>query len=240
MTADQHQSTREKLIKAQNGDLAAREALVSENIALVKYIVKRFLNRGVEYEDLFQYGCLGLLKAIDRFDPDYEVRFSTYAVPVIMGEIRRFLRDDGLLHVSRTVRDRGRRVVEYIQAYRQENERDPDVSQIARALNLESGDVLLALNSRRPIHSLSETVGEDGSLRLMDVLGQDCMESVDRRLFLSRLLAGLSQEERALIVKRYFKAQTQTSIAREMGVSQVQVSRMESRIISRLRTMAEN
>ena len=238
MSTLSHESTREKLRLAQSGDMAAREALVEENAALVKYIVRRFLNRGVEYEDLYQYGCLGLLKAIDRFDPDYDVRFSTYAVPVIMGEIRRFLRDDGLVHVSRTVRERARQIVEYMQIYHQENERDPDVNEIARAMGMESVDVLVAINSRRTVRSLSEPVTPDGSIRLMDVLGRDCMESVDRRLVLARLMDGLAPEERALIVKRYYRFQTQTSIAREMGVSQVQVSRMESRIIKRLRTLA--
>ena len=110
MTQQANQSAREKLVRAKEGDAEAREALVSENIPLVKYIVKRFLNRGAEYDDLFQYGCMGLLKAIDRFDPDYPVQFSTYAVPVIMGEIRRFLRDDGPVHVSRTIHEQARQI----------------------------------------------------------------------------------------------------------------------------------
>ena len=229
---------REKLVRAQAGDMAAREELVRENLALVKYIVKRFVGRGAEYEDLFQYGCMGLLKAVDRFDPNYPVRFSTYAVPVIMGEIRRYLRDDGPIHVSRTIRERARKAQAYIEAYEAENHRQPTIDEIAGALRIEPGDVLLALNSRGRVRSLDEPVGGEGELRLKDVVGTESMAKVDARLTLSKLLRDLSDEERMLIVRRYFKSHTQTQIARDMGVSQVQVSRMESRIIKRMRALA--
>lgn len=229
---------REKLIRAQAGDMAAREELVRENLALVKYIVKRFTGRGAEYEDLFQYGCMGLLKAVDRFDPTYPVRFSTYAVPVIMGEIRRFLRDDGPIHVSRTIHERARKARAFIEAYEAEHRRQPTVDEIAGALEIEPGDVLLALNSRGRVRSLDEPVGGAGELRLKDVVGTEPMAKVDARLTLSKLLRDLSDEERLLIVRRYFKSHTQTQIARDMGVSQVQVSRMESRILKRMRVLA--
>lgn len=234
MSAEPYQSDRDKLLRARNGDAQAREELVTENIALVKFIVKRFLGRGAEYDDLFQYGCLGLLKAVDRFDPDYPVRFSTYAVPVIMGEIRRYLRDDGPIHVSRTIHERARRVETWVRQYAQEKGAQPSVEEIAMGLGMEAGDVLLALNSRQGVRSLDERLG-DGEMSLKDVLGTEPMAAVDRRLTLSKLLADLSPEERALIVRRYFKAQTQAEIARELGTSQVQVSRMESRIIKRMR-----
>lgn len=238
MSAEGYESTRDKLLRAQSGDAAAREALVTENIALVKYIVRRFMNRGAEYEDLFQYGCMGLLKAIERFDPEYPVQFSTYAVPVIMGEIRRYLRDDGPIHVSRTIHERARRVEAYAQQYEMEHRRAPDVGEIAAALGMDEGDVLMAMNSRGRVRSLDEPVGGESDLRLMDVLGASPMEAVDRRLTLSKLLRDLPDEERALIVRRYFQSHTQTQIAREMGISQVQVSRMESRIIKHMRKMA--
>ena len=209
-----------------------------ENIALVQYIVKRFSGRGAEYDDLFQYGCMGLLKAVDRFDPDYPVQFSTYAVPVIMGEIRRYLRDDGPIHVSRTIHDRARRIDEFVQAYARENGRDPSVEEIAEAMNVDREDVLLALNSRRSVRSLEESVGGDSALRLKDVLGTEPMEAVDRRLTLSKLLRDLPYDERMLIVRRYFQSHTQAQIARDMGTSQVQVSRMESRILKRMRALA--
>ena len=239
MNAEINQSTREKLVRAAAGDAQAREELVSENIPLVKYIVKRFMNRGVDYEDLFQYGCMGLLKAIDRFDPEFPVQFSTYAVPVIMGEVRRCLRDDGPIHISRTIHERARRIEAFSREFELLNHRQPDIGEIAQAMNLERGDVLLAVNSRRRVRSLNEPVGREGDLRLMDVVGREYMGSVDGRLVLSKLLRDLSDEDRILIVQRYFKARTQTEIAREMGVSQVQVSRMESRILKRMRKMAE-
>ena len=217
--------------------MKAREELIRDNLALVKYIVRRFAGRA-EYEDLYQYGCMGLLKAVDRFDPGYQVQFSTYAVPVIMGERRRYLRDDGPIHVSRTIHERARQVDACVQAYQAEHGCQPGVEEIAEALGMEAGDVLLALNSKSRVRSLNEPVGREGDLRLMDVLGTEPMAAVDRRLTLVKLLRDLPPDERMLIVRRYFKSHTQTQIAREMGVSQVQVSRMESRILKRMRAMA--
>lgn len=239
MSGEPYQSAREKLLRAQNGDAQAREELVQENLALVKYIVRRFTGRGAEYDDLFQYGCMGLLKAVDRFDPDYPVRFSTYAVPVIMGEIRRFLRDDGPIHISRTIRERARRVEDYAKDFARDNGREPTIQEIAEATGLEKGDVLMALDSRRGVRSLEERVSEDGELRFGDVLGTEPMAEVDLRLTLRKLLRDLNDEERSLIVRRYFKAHTQAQIARDLGTSQVQVSRMESRILKRMRAMVE-
>lgn len=211
---------------------------MNENIALVKFIVKRFLDRGAEYDDLFQFGCLGLLKAIDRFDTDYPVQFSTYAVPVIMGEIRRYLRDDGTVHVSRTIRERARLVEKFSSEFLSTHQREPDLTEVAEALNMNREDVLLALNSRFRVRSLSEPIRGDSDLRLMDVLGTEPMRAVDQRLTLSKLLRDLSAEERTLIIRRYFRSHTQTEIARDMGISQVQVSRMEGRIIKRMRELA--
>lgn len=238
MSAEGYQSTREKLARARDGDAQAREELVRENLALVKFIVKRFMGRGAEYDDLFQYGCMGLLKAVDRFDPDFAVQFSTYAVPVIMGEIRRYLRDDGPIHVSRTIRDRARKIDSFTKDFTQENGRGPSLEEIAGALQMERGDVLMAMNSRRSVRSLDETLRGDDGPRLKDVLGTESMAAVDRRLTLAKLLRDLPEAERMLIVRRYFKSHTQSQIARDMGTSQVQVSRMESRILKRMRAMA--
>lgn len=238
MSADKNESTRLKLIRAHRGDQSAREELVRENIALVKFIVKRFLDRGVEYDDLFQYGCLGLLKAIDRFDPDFQVQFSTYAVPVIMGEIRRFLRDDGPVHVSRTIYEQARKVDKYCAQYQQAHGNRPDIAQIAEAVGISREDAVLALNSKNRVRSLNEPVKNESDLRLMDVIGTESMQSVDQRLMLSQMLRDLSAEERMIIIRRYFKSHTQTEIAKDMGISQVQVSRMEGRILKRMRNMA--
>lgn len=238
MNTEKNESTREKLIRAHEGDAQAREELVKENIALVKFIVKRFLDRGAEYDDLFQYGCLGLLKAIDRFDPEFQVQFSTYAVPVIMGEIRRYLRDDGPVHVSRTIHEQAQKIEKIRSDFWNEYQREPDIGEIAEKMGMEREDVLLALNSRHRVRSLSEPVKSDSELRLMDVIGTEPMRAVDQRLTLAQLLRDLTAEERTVIVRRYFQSHTQTQIAKDMGISQVQVSRMEGRIIKRMRAMA--
>ena len=227
------------LQSAREGDRQAREALVKENLPLVRHLVKRFQDRDREYDDLFQYGCLGLLKAIDRFDPAFGTAFSTYAVPVILGEIRRFLRDDGSIHVARSIKENARRVEEARQGVLQASGREPTVDELCEALDLDREDILLALNARQSVRSLDASIDADGELTLKDTLGTDCMEAVEKRLLLGSLLKALPREDMRLIALRYFQRRTQTEIAKEMGVSQAQVSRMESRILKRLREYAE-
>lgn len=239
MIPERHESTRMLLQSAREGDRQAREALVKENLPLVRHLVKRFQDRGREYDDLFQYGCLGLLKAIDRFDPAFGTAFSTYAVPVILGEIRRFLRDDGSIHVARSIKENARRVEEARQGVLQASGREPTVDELCEALDLEREDILLALNARQSVRSLDASIDADGELTLKDTLGTDCMEAVEKRLLLGSLLKALPREDMRLIALRYFQRRTQTEIAKEMGVSQAQVSRMESRILKRLREYAE-
>lgn len=212
---------------------------MEENLKLVHYVMKRFRDRSAEYEDLYQYGCMGLLKAIDRFDPAYGVRFSTYAVPVIMGEIRRYLRDDGSVHISRTIHDNAVRIEKYREEYLQTHKTEATIREIAQATGLDSENVMLALNANRGVRSLNESVGGDGEVRLMDVIGEDKRDEIDQRLVLAALIRELSPEERTIIIRRYFRAQTQSEIAKEMGVSQVQVSRMEGKILRRMRIRAE-
>lgn len=212
---------------------------MEENLKLVHYVMKRFRDRGAEYEDLYQYGCMGLLKAIDHFDLSYGVRFSTYAVPVIMGEIRRFLRDDGSIHISRTIHDNAMRIEKYREEYLHSHETEPTILEISQATGLDGENVMLALNANRGVRSLNENVGNDREIRLMDVIGEDKTEEVDQRLMLAALLRELSPEERTIIIRRYFRSQTQSEIAKELGVSQVQISRMEGKIIRRMRLRAE-
>ena len=235
---ENYQCTLEKLKRAALGDKTARDEIIEENLPLVHYVARRFRDRGAEYEDLYQYGCIGLVKAVDRFDPSYNVRFSTYAVPIIMGEIRRFLRDDGPVHVSRTIHDNAVRIEKCRQAFLRDAGREPTLEEISRDTGISAENVLLASNARSRVRSLSEPVGE-GEIPLMDTLGETPMEQIDSRLALSQLLRELNDQECALIVRRYFHAHTQTAIARDMGVSQVQISRLESRIIKRLRAKAE-
>lgn len=240
LSPEKYEGTLEKLARARAGDARAREELVEENLPLVHFVLKRFRDRGAEYEDLYQYGCIGLVKAIDRFDPSYNVRFSTYAVPIILGEVRRYLRDDGPVHVSRTIHDNAAAVERFRAAFLAEREREPTLGEIAEGTKLDSEDVVLALNANQRVRSLSEPVGAGSELRLMDVLGTDSMmERVDSRLTLSHLMRQLTPDERTIIVRRYFQSHTQSAIAKDMGISQVQVSRLESRILKQMRASAE-
>lgn len=235
MSQEGNERIRGLILRAQQGDRAAMDQMVTENLALVKYVVKRYMNRGREYDDLYQLGCLGLVKAIKNFNMDYDVRFSTYAVPVILGEIRRFLRDDGLVRVSRSIKENAQRIYRYIEEYEGQFGVEPSIDQIAETLMLSREDALLALNSARPPRSLSEHIGEDGALTLQDTVGEDRQEEIDRRIELERLLKTLPEKERQILIRRYFDQHTQTEIAGDYGMTQVQISRLESRIIGRLR-----
>lgn len=235
MTADQNISIRARIQRAQAGEEQAMDEMVRDNLALVKFVVRRYINRGKEYDDLYQLGCLGLVKAIKNFDLTYDVKFSTYAVPVILGEIRRFIRDDGLMRVSRSIKENAQRIYRFIELREGETGREPSLDEIAEALELSTEDALLALNSARPTRSLSEPIGEDGTMTLQDTVGEDRTEEIDQRIELNRLITNLPEKERQIIVGRYYLNQTQSEIAKRYGMTQVQVSRLESKIIGRLR-----
>jgi len=219
---------------AQADDPSAMEAMTVRHDALVKFVARRYLERGLEFDDLHQLGRLGLIKAIRNFNGAFKVKFSTYAVPVIMGEIRRFLRDDGQVHVTRSIRENAAK----IHLLLSEREDAPGVNEIAQALALSPEDVLLAMDSGRRVWSLTQPVTPDGTMLLQDTIGADTIPEEIEKIELERLLNSLPKSEKSLIVRRYFLEQTQTRIARDLGMSQVQVSRMESRILKRLREMA--
>ncbi len=230
---------RDLLTKAQTGDKEAREHLVQENIGLVKSIVSRYTARGVEKEDLLQIGMIGLLKAIDHFDMNYDVRFSTYAVPMIAGEIRRFLRDNGAIKVSRSIKDHRVAVNRSRDKLIEKLGREPTIHEIAEDVGLSMEDILLAVNSGQEVASLQQTIydGDGSSIRLMDRLSAHSGEgdvSLDR-MMLADSLSALEQKERELIVLRFYYDQTQSQIAKRMGVSQVQVSRLEKRILRKMK-----
>lgn len=223
--------------RAQAGDAAAQETLVAANLALVKSVVRGFLGRGVEYDDLFQLGSVGLVKAIRRFDPAYNVRFSTYAVPMIAGEIKRFLRDDGAVKVSRSVKELATRAAAAEEQIREETGREAGVAEIAERLGVDAADVAVALDANRPVISLNEQLfDDDNGTDRMDFLADPQTEGkVVDRMLLKELLGQLQGRDRQLIILRYFHEKTQTEIAEIFGVSQVQISRLESRILQRLR-----
>ena len=230
---------RELLMKAQAGDKEAREQLVQKNIGLVKSIVSRYTARGVEKEDLIQIGMIGLIKAIDNFDTTYEVRFSTYAVPMIAGEIRRFLRDNGAIKVSRSIKDHRVAVNRSRERLIEKLGREPTIHEIAEDVGLSMEDILLAVNSGQEVASLQQMIyeGDGSSIRLMDRLSAHSGAgdaSLDR-MMLADSLSALEQRERELIVLRFYYDQTQSQIAKRMGVSQVQVSRLEKRILRKMK-----
>ena len=225
--------------RSHQGDKEARDTLFKENTGLIYSVAKRFLGRGVEMEDLFQIGSIGLLKAVDHFDPSYEVRFSTYAVPMIVGEIKRFLRDDGILKVSRSLKENCGRIYQAKEKLEKELGREPGLGEIAAEVELSLEEVILALESTAEVESLHKTIyqGDGNDISLMDRLPEkeNGQEQALDRIFLDEMLQSLDARERQLIGMRYFQNRTQTEIAAELGVSQVQVSRMEKRILKKLK-----
>ena len=225
--------------RSHQGDKEARDTLFKENTGLIYSVAKRFLGRGVEMEDLFQIGSIGLLKAVDHFDPSYKVRFSTYAVPMIVGEIKRFLRDDGILKVSRSLKENCGRIYQAKEKLEKELGREPGLDEIAAEVELSLEEVILALESTAEVESLHKTIyqGDGNDISLMDRLPEkeNGQEQALDRIFLDEMLQSLDARERQLIGMRYFQNRTQTEIAAELGVSQVQVSRMEKRILKKLK-----
>ena len=229
-----HQTTLELLKNAQAGDDGAKEKLIEENIPLIKSIVKRFKGR-LEYDDLMQLGAMGFVKAMQNFDVEYGVRFSTYAVPMISGEIKRFLRDDGAIKVSRWTKTLAQKITEYIDEKLKNGESEPTVEQLARAFDGEAQEIVYAMDAQHYLLSLSATVGDD-DLELGDKIATDeCEDENIDKLLLKDLIADLPQREKKVIILRYFRDKTQSEIAQELGVSQVQVSRIENKVLQKLK-----
>ncbi|MBM6948020.1 SigF/SigG family RNA polymerase sporulation sigma factor [Mordavella massiliensis] len=225
--------------RSHEGDEEAKAQLVEENTGLIWCIVKRFRGRGTEAEDLFQIGSIGLLKAIDKFDLSYDVRFSTYAVPMISGEIKRFLRDDGMIKVSRSLKETAVRACACRDRLREETGREPSVEEVAALAGVEPQELMQALDAGAQVESLHRTVGQkDGrEIRLLDRLEEreDREEKLLDRMLLARLLEELGAQERQLIYLRYFAERTQSEVGKMLGISQVQVSRMEKKILEKMR-----
>lgn len=243
--------------KSQAGDKEAREVLIENNLGLVHHIVKRFAGRGYDTEDLFQIGTIGLMKAIDKFDLSYDVRFSTYAVPMIMGEIKRFLRDDGMIKVSRTLKENGHKVKQAMERLNGRLGREPTLSEVAGEAGLSTEEVTLALEAGAEVESIYKSVYQaDGSeIFLVDKVAGNaggtmpgtfgamgCSNTGDyekehllNHLLLNQLLDTLTERERELINMRYFQDKTQSEVAAKMGISQVQVSRLEKKILLHMR-----
>lgn len=240
--------TKELILRAHNGDKAARDKLVLENIGLVYSVSRRFAGRGYELEDINQIGTIGLIKAIDKFDDSFDVRFSTYAVPMIAGEIKRFLRDDGMLKVSRSLKENGYRIKKASDELVSQNGREATIEELAAATELSVEDVVMALEANTDVESIYRTIYQnDGNeVYLVDKLSGSSGDTVKdefagaqeqllNSILLEQLLAELDEMEGKLIMLRYFKEMTQTQVADKLGISQVQVSRLEKKILKKLR-----
>ena len=225
--------------RAHQGDKKARDTLFEENVGLVYSVAKRFLGRGVEMEDLVQIGSIGLLKAVDKFDLSYDVRFSTYAVPMIVGEIKRFLRDDGILKVSRSLKESHYRVYQVREVLERKFGREPTLLELSQEMGVPVEELVLILESKMEVESLQKTIyqGEGTEISLLEKLPEkeNQQDRILDRIFLEEILDTLDAKQRQLIYMRYYKDMTQTEIARELGISQVQVSRMEKKILIILR-----
>lgn len=227
-----------RLIKqSQEGDSHSRDKLVESNIRLVWSVVQRFLNRGYEADDLFQIGCIGLLKSIDKFDLSYDVKFSTYAVPMIIGEIQRFLRDDGTVKVSRSLKETANRIRRTKDELSKTLGRQPKLSEIADDLGISAEEVVFAQEALRSPSSIHETVYEnDGDpITLMDQIADDQAQKWFDKFTLKEAIIGLTERERLIVYLRYFKDQTQSEVAERLGISQVQVSRLEKKILKQIK-----
>jgi RNA polymerase sporulation-specific sigma factor len=229
----------ELIFRAQNGDTEAENFLVENNIGLVRSVVKRFLNRGCEYDDLVQIGSIGLLKAIKKFDTSFNVKFSTYAIPMIIGEIKRFLRDDGIIKVSRSLKEIASRAHVAKESLEKDYGREPTISEIASVLEISKEDLAVALESVQSTEYLYATIHQDDGSPILLIDRIKCNEGEDLdiidRLALKEVLSSLEPKERQIIMLRYFKDMTQCQVADILSMSQVQVSRVEKKIISKLR-----
>ncbi len=231
--------TKELIERAHEGDKEAREKLVVENVGLIWSIVRRFAGRGYEQEDLFQIGSIGLIKAIDKFDMTFDVKFSTYAVPMIAGEIKRFLRDDGMIKVSRSLKEMSYKAYVLREKMEKEFKREPTLTEIADELGVPKEELAQAIDASAEIESLQKIIyqGDGNDISLMDKLPQegDPCEDVMNKMLLEQMMRGLEEKEKQIIHMRYFLDKTQTQIAEELGVSQVQVSRMEKKILQKMK-----
>lgn len=226
----------EAISLAKSGDAQAREYVVTNNIGLVWSIVRKFLNRGHEADDLFQIGCIGLIKAIDKFDETYGVRFSTYAVPMIMGEIKRHIRDDGIIKVSRSLKEISVRARSAMDRLSKELGREPTVNEVSEAVGVPADELVMALDATVVPESINAVVTDDGK-ELESIIdgGENMEQAVINKIAVKEALMNLEPRERQIIVMRYFNDKTQAQIAAQLGISQVQVSRIEKKVLSRMR-----
>lgn len=228
----------ELIKRAHNGDKAARDEMIQGNLKLVLSVIQRFSNRGEPLDDLFQVGCMGLIKAIDNFNTDLQVRFSTYAVPMIIGEVRRYLRDNNSVRVSRSLRDTAYKAIQVRERLSNELNREPRVEEIAKELDINKEDVVIALEAIVEPVSLYEPVYNEGgdAIYVMDQIGdRNTPDSWMDEIMIRDSIKKLSQREKNILNLRFMLGKTQTEVAKEIGISQAQVSRLEKSALTRIK-----
>ena len=236
-----YEITTEKILRAQNGDKGKMAELIEENNGLIWSIVKRFSGRGYEIEDLYQIGAIGFIKSIKRFDTSFEVRLSTYAVPYILGEIKRFLRDDGPIKVSRSIKELSIKILELKKEYFNKTGEEISLKQISEKLKIPKEEIAMAIESSNPIDSIEESIytdnREEKSISLIDKIstGEDEQTLISNRLTVRKLISELQEKEKEVIMLRFYKNKTQTQVSKILGISQVQVSRTERKILNNMK-----
>ena len=231
----------ELLNKIKQGDEEARQEFIYGNLRLVLSVMKRFYGRGENADDLFQVGCVGLIKSIDNFDPSQNVQFSTYAVPMIMGEIRRYLRDNNSIRVSRSVRDLAYKVLQYKEKYQKENNKEPTIEEMSKELKVEKEEIAFSLDAIQDPISLQEPIYNDGSdsIYIMDQVKdkRNTDELWAENMTIRQAMKKLNSKEKDIINRRFFEGRTQMEVANELGISQAQVSRIEKNAITRIKRL---
>ena len=231
--------TFELIKQSQEGDKEAKEQLIMLHSGLVWNVVRRFIGRGYETEDLYQIGAIGLIRAIDKFDFEYDVKFSTYAVPLISGEIKRFLRDDGMIKVSRTLKENQWKIKKAMEVLRNQIGREATIEELSKELDMEPEEIMLSMEATVEVESMEQSIyakdGKEISLKDRLTTEKNEQEELMNRLFVQQLLDMLSERDRELIQLRYFENKTQTQVAELLGISQVQVSRLEKKILRRMK-----
>ena len=230
-----------KIEKAQNGNKEEMTKLIEDNSGLVWSIVRRFSGRGYEIEDLYQIGCIGLIKAIQRFDTSFEVRLSTYAVPYILGEIKRYIRDDGPIKVSRSIRELNAKIVELQKEYFNKYGKEISLEEIAKDLRTSKEEITMAMDSTRPVDSIEEAKYRDNKTdKTISILenistGRDEQTEITNKIAIKNLINELNKQEKEIIMLRYYKQKTQMQVSKILGITQVQVSRIERKVLDNMR-----
>lgn len=233
-----YEINKEDIIAAQKGDQKIMGKILKDNNGLTWSIVKRFSGRGYEMEDLYQIGCMGFIKAIKRFDTSFDVKISTYAVPYILGEIKRFIRDDGLIKVSRSIKELGMKIRELEKEYMQKEGKEININILAEKLNVTKEEIAVAIDSTRTIESINAESSDDDTVSKMEKIstGTDEATMIVNKISIKELIDNLNTREKEIILLRYYKEKTQTEVAQILGITQVQVSRIEKRILTSMRS----